>query len=203
MLGAGRPLGSVRDIQEGYMNDVTVTVSGFVGSNPALHMGKEQEWTSFRVASTRRYRNDKGEWTDGATLWFTVKAWRAAALNVVKSVHKGDPVVVTGRLEVDEWTAPDGQERMGLVITASAVGVDATRGKVEFARTIHHGAGPETPGSGELVAARPGEVDPFAVDGLGDLDAPPPGEYAGTDASGDEDNPGDLTGVGQRELVTA
>jgi single-strand DNA-binding protein len=181
------------------MNDVTVTVSGFAGNTPALHVNaaKDLEWTTFRVASTRRYVNENGEWTDGATLWFTVKAWRAAAANVVESVHKGVPVVVTGRLEVDEWTGPDGQQRTGLVIQASAIGVDATRGKVAFTRVVHHGtvpdgapAGPDD--SGELAAAQPGDIDPFALDALD------PGGAA--DVLGDE---GDNYGIGQRELVNA
>ncbi|MFD2025888.1 single-stranded DNA-binding protein [Promicromonospora aerolata] len=152
------------------MNDVTVTVSGFAGNTPALHVSKDVtkdlEWTTFRVASTRRYVNDNGDWTDGATLWFTVKVWRASALNVIRSVRTGVPVVVTGRLEVDEWTGPDGGQRTGLVINATAVGVDATRGKVEFSRLVHHDTVPEgAPGSsGGLAAVRPGDGDPFGVD---------------------------------------
>ncbi|MFD2796641.1 single-stranded DNA-binding protein [Promicromonospora vindobonensis] len=155
------------------MNDVTVTVSGFAGNTPALHVSKDVakdlEWTTFRVASTRRYLNESGDWTDGATLWFTVKAWRTAALNVIRSVRKGVPVVVTGRLEVDEWTGPDGAQRTGLVINATAVGVDATRGQVEFSRTVHHDTVPEgVPGApgggGGLAAVRPGAADPFGVD---------------------------------------
>jgi single-strand DNA-binding protein len=187
------------------MNDVTVTVSGFAGNTPALHLNaaKDREWTTFRVASTRRYVNENGEWTDGATLWFTVKAWRSAAANVAKSVRKGDPVVVTGRLEVDEWTGPDGQQRSGLVINASAVGVDATRGRVEFSRVVHHGGAADgAPGARadgeELTAARPGDDDPFALDVLaagGAVDVP-----EGEDEAGDES---DDAGTGQRELVNA
>lgn len=185
------------------MNDVTVTVSGFAGSTPALHVSKDAakdlQRTTFRVASTRRYMNENGEWTDGATLWFTVKAWRAGALNVVRSVRKGDPVVVTGRLEVDEWTAPDGQQRMGLVINASAVGVDATRGKVEFARVVHRdvlpdGAPGASGGGEEMVAVRPGDVDSFA------LDEPNADDADGADGPG---NAGEVAGAGRRELVTA
>ncbi|GAB2494350.1 single-stranded DNA-binding protein [Promicromonospora xylanilytica] len=155
------------------MNDVTVTVSGFAGNTPALHVSKDVdkdlEWTTFRVASTRRYVNEDGDWTDGATLWFTVKAWRTAARNVLRSVRKGCPVVVTGRLEMDEWTGPDGGQRSGLVINATAVGVDATRGMVEFSRVVHHDSVPDgAPGAGRLAAARPGDVDPFAVGAPGD-----------------------------------
>lgn len=189
------------------MNDVTVTVSGNVGNTPALHLNsaKNLQWATFRVASTRRYRDENGEWTDGATLWFTVKVWRAAAANVVESVHKGVPVVVTGRLEVDEWTGADGQQRTGLVIVATAIGVDATRGKVGFTRLVHHdtvpgsqgeGDAPVTPADGgELAAARPGDDDPFALGAL------PPG--SADDLLGDERDQGDGAGVGQRELVNA
>ncbi|MFC7021518.1 single-stranded DNA-binding protein [Promicromonospora thailandica] len=163
------------------MKDVMVTVSGFVGNNPALHVNpaKDRQWTTFRVASTRRYVNDDGEWTDGRTLWFTVKAWQAAAANVARSVRKGDPVVVTGRLEIDEWTGPDGQERMTLEIAASAVGIDATRGKVEFSRMVHHGP--------------LGAPDPFAVDAPAGDDEPAPDTGAAPEPEGE----------GQRELVNA
>ena len=182
------------------MNDVTVTVQGNAGNTPVLHVNaaKDLEWTTFRVASNRRYVNENGQWTDGATLWFTVKAWRTAALNVVESVHKGVPVVVTGRLEMDEWEGPEGEPRSGLVIAATGVGVDATRGKVEYSRLVHHELVPgsrgdgdvaDLPGDAGLVAARAGETDPFGVD------LPGPG--------GDEEDQGDGAGVGQRELVTA
>lgn len=184
------------------MNDVTVTVSGNVGSTPALHVNaaKNLQWSTFRMASTRRYVNENGDWTDGATLWFTVKAWRAAAANVVESVHKGIPVVVTGRLEVEEWTGSEGEQRTGLVIVATAIGVDATRGKVGFTRVVHHDTVPDdapvTPvDRGGLVATRPGDTDPFGLDALA------PGGAA--DLLGDEGDQGDGAGVGQRELVNA
>lgn len=184
------------------MNDVTVTVSGNVGSSPALHVNtaKNLQWSTFRMASTRRYVNENGEWTDGATLWFTVKAWRAAAANVVESVHKGIPVVVTGRLEVEEWTGSEGEQRTGLVIVATAIGVDATRGKVGFTRVVHHDTVPDdapvTPvDRGELAATRPGDVDPFGLDALGSGSA--------AELLRDEGDQGDDAGVGQRELVNA
>jgi len=199
MLGTGRPLGPVRDTQEGSMNDVTVTVSGFAGNTPALHLNaaKDLEWTTFRVASTRRYVNDSGSWTDGATLWFTVKAWRTAAANVIRSVRKGDPVVVTGRLELDEWTGADGQPRTGLVVNATAVGVDATRGRVEFTRVVHHdtvpdGAPKARADGGELTPTRPGEIDEFTID-----------ELAADGAAEIREGEDDEAGAGQRELVTA
>jgi len=65
-----------------------------------------------------------------------VKAWKHVARNVALSLHKGDPVVVTGRLSLDEWDGPDGP-RTSLVVEATALGPDLTLGEARFARTVH------------------------------------------------------------------
>jgi single-strand DNA-binding protein len=118
--------------------DVTVTLSGFVATTPTLFRSQSgNDFTSFRIAQTRRYLDrERGEWVDGRTLWFTVKAWKHVARNVALSLHKGDPVVVTGRLSLDEWDGPDGL-RTSLVVEATALGPDLTLGEARFARTVH------------------------------------------------------------------
>jgi single-strand DNA-binding protein len=173
------------------MSDVNVTVVGHVGTNPTLSMSENgTEWSTFRMASTRRVRDSiTGQWTDGATLWFTVKTWRDKARNVAHSLRKGDPVVVTGRLMVDEWTSereiglPDGstttfpEQRYKLVVEAQHVGPDATRGIVRYAPVIDR---PSSTGSPAQGAATPDVQDPWSApagsaaahDGLDtDLDA--------------------------------
>jgi len=118
--------------------DVTVTLSGFVATTPTLFRSQSgNDFTSFRIAQTRRYLDrERGEWVDGRTLWFTVKAWKHVARNVALSLHKGDPVVVTGRLSLDEWDGPDGP-RTSLVVEATALGPDLSLGEARFARTVH------------------------------------------------------------------
>ncbi|MDF2808816.1 MAG: hypothetical protein K0S43_3762 [Cellulosimicrobium sp.] len=118
--------------------DVTVTLSGFVATTPTLFRSQSgNDFTSFRIARTRRYLDrERGEWVDGRTLWFTVKTWKHVARNVALSLHKGDPVVVTGRLSLDEWDGPDGP-RTSLVVEATALGPDLTLGEARFARTVH------------------------------------------------------------------
>lgn len=118
--------------------DVTVTLSGFVATTPTLFRSQSgNDFTSFRIAQTRRYLDrERGEWVDGRTLWFTVKAWKNTARNVALSLHKGDPVVVTGRLSLDEWDGPDGP-RTSLVVEATALGPDLTLGEARFTRTVH------------------------------------------------------------------
>lgn len=139
-------------------NDVTVTLAGFMGTSPRLFASPTgNDFTSFRIASTTRYLDrTRGEWVDGRTIWFTVKAWRGMAQNVVASLRKGDAVVVTGRLAVDEWTSPEGP-RTNLVIEASALGPDLTRGQARFSPTVHRPTTPDDATGGQAaVAPEPG-----------------------------------------------
>ncbi|MFC8921383.1 single-stranded DNA-binding protein [Cellulosimicrobium sp. NPDC057127] len=157
--------------------DVTVTFSGFVATTPTLFTSPSgTDYTSFRIAQTRRYLDrERGQWVDGRTLWFTVKAFKHVARNVATSLHKGDPVVVTGRLSVDEWTGPDGP-RSSLVVEATSLGHDLTLGESRFARTVHRrdeGAGeprPGDPGTSEAEDA-PFDTDD-AAPGTADDDVP-------------------------------
>ncbi|MFF0392806.1 single-stranded DNA-binding protein [Kitasatospora sp. NPDC004615] len=91
---------------------------------------------SFRLAATeRRYDRERGDWADGETTWVTVVAWRRLAVNVVSSVNKGDPLVVSGRLRVREW-GEEGSRRTEVEIDARAVGHDLARGTSVFKRGL-------------------------------------------------------------------
>ncbi len=79
------------------MND-TITVCGIIATEPR-HLVTETgiAITSMRLASpSRRWDRATATWTNGATNWFTITAFRSLAANVHKSVKKGDRVVVTG-----------------------------------------------------------------------------------------------------------
>lgn len=158
-------------------NGLTLTLTGWVGTEPKHFTGTGTPYTSFRMASTRRYYDARqGAWVDGKTLWFTVKVWREAALNVAECLRKSDPVVVHGRLGTEEWESPEGP-RTGLVLEALAIGHDLTYGQARFARTVHRSAaGDDENGEDEVdvldgAAADPDEVDLAAVLGY-DLEHP-------------------------------
>ena len=122
------------------MNDLTVTVTGWVATDPKLHVVRGgTDLVSFRLASTSRYFDRSTEaWVDRDTQWFTVRVFRAAAVLVERSVNKGQPVVVVGRLHSNEWQAESGQ-RVDLVIDAATVGHDLTRGIGDFRRAVVDG----------------------------------------------------------------
>jgi single-strand DNA-binding protein len=117
------------------MNDLTMTVTGWVATEPRHVVGPTgTRLTSFRLASTSRYFDrDKGVWADGNTEWFTVRTFRSAAITVMNSIEKGQPVVVQGRLRTHQWDA-DAGPRTDLVIDAMSVGHDLTKGVATFTR---------------------------------------------------------------------
>lgn len=141
-------------------NGLMVTVVGWAASTPKEVVGEGVAFTSFRLATTPRYFDNRaGEWTDGRTEWITVKAFRDVAFNVAASVHKGEPVIVHGRLRTEEWVAESGP-RTGLVLDVTALGHDLTRGTAMFARRVHVAA-PATRDAEDRADA--GVDDPFAV----------------------------------------
>lgn len=142
------------------MNDLIMTVNGWVATDPSQHVGPTgARLTSFRLASTSRFFDrDKGEWTDGRTEWFTIKVFRNAAITVANSIKKGQPVTVHGRFRTNEWEG-EGGTRTDLVIDATSVGHDLTRGTAEFTRAFGDAA----------LAADAGLEDAEAPeDGVGD-----------------------------------
>ena len=118
------------------MNETLVTVTGYVAQEPILRLtGSGTKVVGFRVATTeRRYDNGLKDWRDGDTLFFGVSCWRSLGENVLASVHKGDPVVVQGRLRDGSWQK-DGVTHFKVEIEASTVGHDLSRGVSRFAKS--------------------------------------------------------------------
>jgi single-strand DNA-binding protein len=117
------------------MNDSTVTMTGNVVTKPKnLEFDDGFQITEFRLASTpRRYDRASGEYVDGETSYLTVKCYRNLARNAAASLSLGDPVVVTGRLKVEQWRR---EERSGYttLIEATTLGHDLRRGITGFER---------------------------------------------------------------------
>lgn len=150
------------------MHEPLITVVGNVGAPPRCRvLASGAVVTDFRIASTPRNQDrTTGLWSDGETLWFGVSCWRALAENVAVSLHKGDRVVVTGRLKATTWTTEQGEPRSGLEIVGATVGLDLARGKA-----VQEKSAPLTITSdpGYVVAADGATGEVLAVHGeLGD-----------------------------------
>ena len=117
------------------MQQMQVTVTGNLGAEP-VSFGKDLDSPacSFRVGVTPRYFDAReGAWKDRETSWVGVRAYRTLAVNVLGSLHKGDPVIVTGTLHTERWRK-EGVDRITPVVEASAVGCDLSQGTCRFRR---------------------------------------------------------------------
>lgn len=79
------------------------------------------------MASTaRRFDRSSDQWVDGDRVIVTVNCWKRLADGTHATVHKGDPVVVSGRLRTREYEC-EGRWRSSTGVDANAVGIDLAR----------------------------------------------------------------------------
>jgi single-strand DNA-binding protein len=136
------------------MNESYITVHGYVVAAPVVRAAGEHTVANFRIGVTpRKLERSSGEWRDTETQWYSVSAWRALGDNVARSLRKGDPVIVQGRLNARTWINAQHTEVLAHEIEATFVGHDLRRGVTTFAKTAPTGA-VDAP---EASPARPAE----------------------------------------------
>jgi single-strand DNA-binding protein len=114
-------------------NDTMVTLQGYVGGDVQLRRAGETLVAHFRVACTpRRYQRRTDEWVDGQTQWYTVNAWRALGEHCDRSLRRGDPVIVHGRLNARSYINKSNLEVTSFEVDAFVVGHDLNRGVSQF-----------------------------------------------------------------------
>ncbi len=118
------------------MNEIYTTVQGRVVAPPESRTTRGGvPFTAFRLASTVRRPNPQTRtYEDGPTNFFNVTAFRTLGANVGNSLKKGDPVVVYGRLRVNQWMRSDNIPATSVEIDAYSVGHDLTWGTTELVR---------------------------------------------------------------------
>jgi single-strand DNA-binding protein len=181
------------------INDAQVFLSGYVARDPRFRITASGiSNVSLRVAYTpRRVDRETGEWTDGTTSFVSVVCWRTLADNVARCLHKGEPVLVKGRLQVRPYEK-DGVSRLAVEVEATSVGHDLARGVASFQRPRCVLAGLAA-GNGQGAEAAPDgrPVAEAGLDGAGEamaaLDRP----------NGTDQGPGALDGSGEPAAVSA
>lgn len=71
------------------------------------------------LAVNENYKNKAGELVE-TTVWVDVVVWGKTAENCGQYLHKGAPVLVEGRLQLDQWEK-DGEKRSKLRVRADRV----------------------------------------------------------------------------------
>ncbi len=166
-----------------------ITVIGNIATHPERRRtGAGDTVISFRLATNPRYVDSRtGAWVDGPTNFYSVSAYRRLAEHALESLHRGERVIVSGKLRLRTWEAG---EKKGVApeIDADALGHDLKWGTSVF----------RSDGRGEDRDVERGAVDP-AADAAHDDEgnavsvSPHPGEAAALVGAGPGDgwaNPG-------------
>lgn len=117
------------------MNDFQAWVSGNVAT-PVRHRvaASGTHVADFRLASSRRWTGRDGQGRE-STSFLTVRCFGPLADNVASSLDVGTPVLVSGRVEVDE-SLREGQRHRDMVVLATAIGPNLAQGTAAFRKTV-------------------------------------------------------------------
>lgn len=164
-----------------------ISLVGTVATEPKRVETRSGLLVSMRVVSqTRRIDRTTNDWVNGHANWVTVNAYRSLAEHVAESVHKGERIIVRGRLRIDDWQSQNGEQRgTTVIIDADSIGHDLQFGTSRFTKTVQaKGAGEaqsaanEHPSLGSQTSGQPSWIDRSPVD---DDDAFAGGAPAATD----------------------
>jgi single-strand DNA-binding protein len=108
------------------MNEIPFYAAANLTRDPELRTtadGKSVARLSLAVTPRRR---EEGKWVDGTPTFLDATVWGSQAENVGLSLHKGDRVIVIGRIETRVYTptqgASAGQEVRKLEVVVDEIG---------------------------------------------------------------------------------
>ncbi|GAB3602026.1 single-stranded DNA-binding protein [Microbacterium aureliae] len=129
----------------------TITLIGNVATDPVLKtLPGGAAVAEFRLATThRRYDGSSGAWVDAGTNFYTVSAYRRLGEHAAASLHRGERVIVSGRLKVRQWET-DTARGTSVDIDAEGLGHDLMWGVSAFTKSDRSG---DPGGAGGPLAA--------------------------------------------------
>lgn len=100
----------------------TLSIAGNLTATPELrNVNGGRSVASFSIAENRRWADKATGTTQEAVTYLDVTAWGPMADHVATSLHTGDRVLVTGRLEQRSWEGTDGQRHTKHELVATEV----------------------------------------------------------------------------------
>lgn len=97
----------------------------------------------FSVATSERFKNEKGEWDSRNLTYWNVIVWDKQAENVADTIGKGDEVIVYGKAYTTSWEDKNtGEKRSRMEVTATKVAVVLNRVSAKLTKVaFNSGAG--------------------------------------------------------------
>ena len=161
----------------------TVTIVGRAAGNPTVATTGGQDRVTVRVVSSeRRFDESSQQWVDGDEYGVNVVTWRSVAAGVLRTVRKGDPVVVIGRISTRRFER-NGATEYFTDVKGDVVAFDLGRGKDRIRRADTESRPTSedprmAPAGPEVAAVAGGEVDlddELDLENLGDEEPVPAG----------------------------
>jgi single-strand DNA-binding protein len=96
-----------------------VFIAGRLTRDPEVRKAGSANIAKFSLAQTSYYGSGEGK--KESTLYVDVDTWNRIADFAAAYLHKGDAVIVEGKLDINEWEAKDGSKRKKHFIRADRV----------------------------------------------------------------------------------
>ena len=109
------------------------------------------------LAVNESFKNKAGE-TVEQTCFVDVVVWGRQAETAAEYLHKGSPVFVEGRLQLDQWESQEGEKRSKLRVRADRVQFLGSPGKGAEYAAAPDAAAPPAGNTPQPQAAPPAEV---------------------------------------------
>jgi single-strand DNA-binding protein len=90
------------------MNEIPFYTAANLTRDPELRNTAEGKSVARLSLAVTPRRREQGTWVDGTTTFLDATVWGDQAENVALSLHKGDRVIVTGRVETRVYTPTQG-----------------------------------------------------------------------------------------------
>ncbi len=88
-----------------------VILIGNLTRDPKLsYLPSQTAVVDFGIAVNRKWKSKDGE-ENNEVCFVDCQCFGKTGENINKYLHKGDPVLIEGRLQFDQWTAQDGTKR--------------------------------------------------------------------------------------------
>ena len=108
-----------------------ITIIGNLGADPELRYTKNgRPLVTLSVATTRKAKEET------ETVWHHVECWAELAENCAASLVKGTRIMVTGRMDKQEFTTSSGEQRTKTLIVANEVAVSLVHQSVSVERNV-------------------------------------------------------------------
>lgn len=120
----------------------TIAFRGRLGADPEITFGTNGTAVARMRIVTNGRRMVDGDWQDTDTSWWTVTAFGRTAEYAGDQLHKGDLVVVMGKIKQRSWEK-DGVKRESAEVTADEIATVLKLGSQATAKA--YGWGTEAP----------------------------------------------------------